>query len=181
VRRRETIVKRTWLVIPVCATLILGAIGAWAGKKSVDPGQYTGVEAEAAGAALLELARDAAGNGTWERIAVARVYLLSGQTEAGGELVDGVTGGKPDASDWMRIGRVYREAGDWDSARQAFERVIGLKPKDEDWLAEIGAYYNLEGDRERAEELFQRSFELDPDQHRNLAAAAGSYLGIEPR
>ncbi len=43
-------------------------------------------------------------------------------------------------------------------ARSAFDKAIAMAPKDEDWQAEVGAYYNLQGDREKAEELFQRSF-----------------------
>jgi tetratricopeptide (TPR) repeat protein len=163
--------------------LILGlCVGAWAAKKGVPQYLYIGVEPAEAATELMQLAVDEAGNGSWERIRVARVYLLGGQTEAGQAILDEVLGrDKLDGSDWIRIGRLYRELGNWDAARVAFEKVVALKPKDEDWLAEIGAYYNLEGDRARAEELFARSFEQDPDEHRNLAAAAGSYLGVEPR
>ncbi len=55
-----------------------------------------------------------------------------------------------------------------------------MAPKDEDWLAEIGAYYNLQGDREKAEELFGRSFERGSSL-KNTLAIAGSYIDVEPR
>ncbi len=111
---------------------------------------------------------------------MARVFFLSGQPARGQAIFDDIIDTKVEASDWVRMGRVYHEAGDWESARNAFERVIELKPDDEDWMAEIGAYHNLHGDRERAEELFRISFEEDPTNDRNLATAAGSYVGVEP-
>ncbi len=55
-----------------------------------------------------------------------------------------------------------------------------MAPKDEDWLAEIGAYYDLQGDREKAEELFGRSFERGSSL-KNTLAIAGSYIDVEPR
>jgi tetratricopeptide (TPR) repeat protein len=92
-----------------------------------------------------------------------------------------VLNAKAEAGDWIRAGRLYYQAGEWDKAKSAFDKVVAMKPKDEDWLAEIGAYYNLQGDREKAEELFQRSFSLDPQSLNNLLTAAGSYVGVTPR
>lgn len=132
---------------------------------------------ERAAANLLDMALKQADDGSWERIAVARMYFLSGDTARGQEIFDGIT--KRDASDWIRIGRVYWQADDWERAQEAFGHVLEMKPKDEDWLAEIGAYYNLKGDRAKAEELFERSFREDPDNLYNTLTAAGSYLGIE--
>ena len=62
----------------------------------------------------------------------------------------------------------------------AFDKVLQLAPDDEDWLAEIGAYYNLKGDRAKAEELFARSFKTESNNVYNTAKAAGSYVGVVP-
>ena len=173
--------RRTAIVMAMVTTFGLGLMlgVAWA-KKVVDESLYVGATPEAASSALLALAEEHAGRGSWERIRVARVYFLSGQPARGQAIFDEIIGTKVEASDWVRMGRVYHEVGDWESARGAFEKVIELEPDDEDWMVEIGAFYNLHGDRERAEELFRISFEDDPTNDRNLATAAGSYVGVEP-
>lgn len=172
--------KRCWFVAGVVVGLMAGVTVTWAGRKVVDPGLYTGVEPREAGGALLRLAREDAGSGSWERIAVARFCILGGERELGEEIFAEVLAGEPEPSDWMRIGRVWAEAGEWDRAREAFDRVVAAKPKDSDWLAEIGAYHNLNGSREQAEVLFLRSFESEPGDYENLAIAGGSYLGVKP-
>jgi tetratricopeptide (TPR) repeat protein len=174
--------RRMTIVIGILTTFGLGlALGlAWA-KKTVDESLYVGAPPDAAASALLELAEEHAGRGSWERIHVARVYFLSGDPERGQAIFDAIIDRKVEASDWVRMGRIYHEAGDWESAQRAFEKVIDLEPDDEDWMAAIGSYYNLHGDRARAEELFRRSFQDDPDDHWNLANAAGSYVGVDPQ
>ena len=168
-----------WIVGAIVGVaLVLGAVVA--AKSVVDPALYVGAEPQAAAADLLTLARKQAGNGSWQRLRVARVALLGGQTALAETIIAEVEGGKPEPSDWIRIGRIYLEAGDWAKAAPYFDKVLAAKPNDEDWLAEIGAYHNLRGDRARAEELFRRSFELDPESYKNLATAAGSYVGVSP-
>jgi tetratricopeptide (TPR) repeat protein len=141
---------------------------------------FAGQPAAAAADALAEVALLQAGGGSWERIAVGRVFYLSGQKERGQAVFDAVLAGDAEPSDWIRIGRVYFEGGNWAEARELFEMVLKKKPKDADWLAEIGAYFNLKGDRDRAEELFARSFAEEPKSDRNTAIAAGSYVGVVP-
>jgi len=171
--------KTAWIVA-ICFTLGV-AVGVGAAKVKVDPGLFTGGDKGATGEALLDLARRQTEDGTWERIALGRVYYLAGHKEEGEALFEAATSGKKvDASDWIRIGRVYWEAGEWDRARELFERVVAEAPKDEDWLAEIGAFYNLQGDQARAEELFRKSFTLEPDRRKNTLRVAGSYLGVRP-
>lgn len=142
---------------------------------------FAGKTAQAAADSLAEVALRQAGGGTWERIKVARVFYLSGQKDRAEAIINVILAEKPEPSDWIRIGRVYFEAGDWAKAREMFEKVLEKKPKDADWLAEIGAFFNLQGDRERAEELFARSFAEEPHNDRNTAMAAGSYVGVTPR
>jgi tetratricopeptide (TPR) repeat protein len=177
---REVTMRRSRFVAGVLIGMVVGVGIALAGRKVVDPGLFVGAPPPQAASALLKLAREQAGNGSWERIAVARFLILGGRRDECQAIIDEVLAGKPEASDWVRIGRVYVEAGDWDRAKDMFAKVVEAKPKDADWLAEIGAYYNLKGDRAKAEELFVRSFEADPENYKNLAAAGGSYLGVTP-
>jgi tetratricopeptide (TPR) repeat protein len=162
---------------------VLGvASGAYASRKAaLTPDLYAGKPPAEAAAALLGAASQLAEKGTWENIALGRVYYLSGNKAKGQAIFDGITGSKAEAGDWIRIGRVYWEAGEWDKARPAFDRVIQEKPDDEDWLAEVGSYYLLKGDRAHAEELFARSFKQEPNSVWNALRAAGAYLKVKPQ
>ena len=148
-------------------------------KKKVEPTMYEGIDKEQAAENLLQFALELADDGSWERIAVARMYYLSGKKERADQIIDSIR--KKTDGDWMRIGRMYYQAGDWDKARDAFEHVISNSPTDSDWMAEIGAYYNLQGDRERAQLLFSQSFKEDGRDLYNTLKAAGSFLGVEER
>jgi tetratricopeptide (TPR) repeat protein len=167
------------MVVALVAVFALGvAVGAVARGKSPDPTLFRGQSKADAARALLEVAREQAGKGTWERIAVGRAYYLGGMKKEGQEIFDSLK--KPEDSDLLRIGRVYYEAGEWERAKQTFDRVVAAAPKNASWLAEIGAYYNVKGERDRAEELFAKSFELEADEVWNSASIGGSYLGVEP-
>ncbi|HEY0781400.1 MAG TPA: tetratricopeptide repeat protein [Thermoanaerobaculia bacterium] len=173
--------RRRTVLIAAVAFVLGTAFGVAAAKKgAVDPNVYTGKKPKEAAAALLDLARIQAEKGSWENIGVGRVYYLSGQKAEGQAIFDSVTAKKAEGGDWIRIGRVYWEAGEWDKAKVAFDKVLQDNPKDEDWLAEIGAYYQLKGDRAKAEELFTRSFKGEPTKLWNTLRAAGSYLGLKP-
>lgn len=163
------------------ATFILGlAVGAFAAAKGLDAGIYRGKPKRDAGVALLDLARQQAGKGSWENIAVGRALYLGGMKPQGQAIFDAVIARKREGSDRMRIGRVYWEAKEWERAKAMFAQALELEPKDAPWLAEVGAYYNLMGDRAKAEELFDRSFQRESGEVWQTANAAGSYLGIEP-
>ena len=166
----------------MAAAFVLGtASGAYAAKKvTLSPGLFTGKPAPEAAANLLGAARVLAEKGSWENIAVGRVYYLAGQKAEGQAIFDAAAGNKSDAGDWIRIGRVYYEAGEWDKARAVFDKVLQWKPDDEDWLAEIGAYYVLKGDRAHGEELFTRSFKREPNSLWNALRAAAAYLKVAP-
>ena len=172
--------KRGIVTVAALAFVFGTAFGVAAAKKGgVDPSVYMGKKPKEAGAALLDVARVQAEKGSWENIAVGRVYYLSGRKAEGEAIFDSVTSKKSEGGDWIRIGRVYWEAGEWDKAKVAFDKVLQDNPKDEDWLAEIGAYYQLKGDRAKAEELFGRSFKVEPKLWNTLRAAS-SYLGVKP-
>ena len=57
---------------------------------------------------------------------------------------------------------------------------VSEAPKDEKGLADVGAYYLLNGDRATAESLFDRSFERK-DELWATVSAAGAYLGVPPQ
>jgi tetratricopeptide (TPR) repeat protein len=166
-----------------CAVFALGVVVglALAADKKVDPSIYLGKQPEQAARDLLEAALIQAGNGSWENIAVARVYYLMGDREAANSILSRFTSGKMKSNDWIRVGRLYVEAGEWDKAREAFDRLLAIDPDDPDYQAEIGAFYNLHGDRARAEELFARSFTKDPSDVWAAVNAAGSYVNVRPQ
>ncbi|MFP5247459.1 MAG: tetratricopeptide repeat protein, partial [Thermoanaerobaculia bacterium] len=86
----------------------------------------------------------------------------------------------PESSDYFRVARVYREAGEWAKAKELFDKYLKDNPKDDKGLAEVGAYYLMNGDRETAEQLFERSFKLESEMWSTVSAAA-AYLGVEPQ
>lgn len=177
------ILRRMKTKTAVTLTLVFAlglAAGALAAKK-FDTSLYRGKDQKAAAKALLELARKQAGKGSWERIGVGRVYYLGGMKAEGQAIFDEVTAKNPETTDWWRIGRVYWEAGEWDKARAAFEKSLAKNPKDDKGLAELGAYYLIQGDRAKAEELFDRSFAIESNEVWNTAATAAGYLGVKPQ
>ena len=164
-----------WFVVTVFVTGL--SLGLFAKGKGLDPSTWSGREPGEAASVLLDLAIAEAGGGSWERIAVGRIHYLSGNTAEAEAIFSGYTGPKAEASDLIRIARVYVKAGDWEKARPLADRVVELAPDDRDWLVEVGAYYNLNGDRARAEELFARGFAKKADMWA-LLDAAGSYLEV---
>jgi tetratricopeptide (TPR) repeat protein len=173
--------KRTSLLASLAALVLGFAVGAAAAKNPTDSKMFVGKDKKEAAAALLAAAHAQAGGGSWEKIAVGRLYYRSGQKEEGQRILDSVVAKKAEAGDWVRIGRVYYEAGEWEKAKAAFDKVLALKPADEDWLAEIGAYYLVKGDRQHAEELFARSLKEDNENVNNTLRMAGAYLGLAPQ
>jgi tetratricopeptide (TPR) repeat protein len=167
------------LAIVAVLVFALGlTLGYAAGR--VSPATYRSKSPTDAGKALLVEARVQAGKGSWERIAVGRVYYLAGMKSEGQAIFDEVLSRKPESSDYFRIARVYREAGEWSKAKEYFDRYVQQNPKDDKGLAEVGAYYLLNGDRARAEDLFDRSFRLEAEMW-STVSAAGAYLGVEPQ
>jgi tetratricopeptide (TPR) repeat protein len=174
--------NRTRRLVPLVFLFVAGlAVGAFAAKKlAISPSAYSGKEPKAAADELLGAARTLAESGSYENLAVARVYYVAGRKAEGQEIIDRVMAGKTKAGDVIRVARIYQQAGDWAKAKPLFESVVQMAPEDEDWLAEIGAHYLLAGDRTRAEELFASSLKHDPSNLYNALRMAGAYLGVEP-
>jgi tetratricopeptide (TPR) repeat protein len=174
--------KKTHIVL-VLAAFVLGVvagIAATAGNK-VDPVMYVGKSNKEAALGLLPVALKQAGKGSWENIAVGRVYYLMGDKAEGQRIFDHVIATKVKKDDWMRIGRVYLEANEWDKAKAAFDKALALDPKDEGNLTEVGGWYNLHGDRQTAEDMFTKAFKSKPDEIWYTINAAGSYVGVKPQ
>jgi tetratricopeptide (TPR) repeat protein len=171
--------KRSAVVL--CAVFAAGIAAGAFGAKKFDSALYHGKSKKEAGSGLLALARTQAGKGSWERIGVGRAYYLGGMKSEGQAIFDEITGKKPEASDWWRIGRVYYEANEWEKARTAFEKSLQLNPKDDRGWVELGSYYLLKGDRAKAEELFDKGFQIEANNEWNSAMAGGAYLGVKPQ
>lgn len=164
----------------IAASLCLFAAGTAGAADRLDPSAYHAKSKEEAAKALLQAALTQAGKGSWERIGVGRVYYLGGMKTEGQKIFDDVLAKKPEASDFYRVARVYREAGEWDKAKALFDKAIQQEPDAEKWLAEVGAYYLLNGDRARAEVMFEKSFKIESEVWATVAAA-GAYLGVAPQ
>ena len=170
------------LRIGVTAVLlfVLGLAVGVAFAKRIDTSAYKDKSKKEAAKSLLEEAKRQAGKGSWERIAVGRVYYLGGMKKEGQEIFDSVLAKRPEQSDIFRIARVYFEAGEWPRAKELFDQYVSKNKKDDKGLAEVGAYYLLKGDRAKAEELFDQSFRLE-DELWATVNAAGAYLGVPPQ
>ena len=172
---------KTMTVVAAAAALFVAGAGAGiAASKINNHAAYHDRAPRDAAAALLEAGLLQAGKGSWERIAVGRVYYLSGDKAKGQAIFDGVLNNDPEDSDEMRIAKVYEEAGEWDKAKPLFDSSLRRNGKDETDLATVGAYYLLNGDRAYAEQLFDRSFAEKAEVWATVAAA-GAYVGVKPQ
>jgi len=166
--------------IATATLLFVSAISAGHAAQKAEPSQYRDKDNKQAAHSLLEVAKIQAGNGSWERIAIGRIYYLGGSKPEGQAIFDNVLANDPEGTDLFRIARVYREAGEWERAKPLFERALRENPKDSKGMAEVGTYYLLLGDRAAAEALFDRSFNRE-DELWSTVAAAGGYLGVAPQ
>ncbi|MEP7096906.1 MAG: tetratricopeptide repeat protein [Dokdonella sp.] len=162
------------------AALFTGGIAVGYASQKVDTSLYHGKSKVDAAKALLEVARVQAGDGSWERIGIGRVYYLGGMKSEGQAIFDGVLAGKHKSSDLFRIAKVYREAGEWPKAKALFDSYVRDNPDDSQEVAQIGAYTLINGDRAGAERLFDQSFNSSVDMWGTIAAA-GAYLGVVPQ
>jgi tetratricopeptide (TPR) repeat protein len=167
----------------VVAFVFVAGIGVGHGARpEPGPTMYRDQDPQAAARALLDVALVQAGkNGSWERIGVGRAYYLGGLKAEGVAIFDALLTGKHADSDVFRIARVYQEAGEWDKAKPLFDRYLQANPKDVKDLAEVGAYYLLNGDRATAEQLFDRAYKIEREELWATLDIAGAYLGVQPQ
>lgn len=180
-------IPRTLLASILLTAVVCSPVTASNKNRKGKPGEvdYTALAAGRKGPevarellALAEIQADS--KGSWERLAVARVYAAAGDIAKAQSLVDSVLAGKHKESDWIRIGRVWMAANDWERAKPWFDKVAAAKPDDQDWLAEIGGYYLIHGDAETGARLLAQSFDQDPDSLYNTLRAALANLGKAP-
>jgi len=161
--------------------MLVAALTAAGAKIGATPALYQGKDAKAAAESLLQVADQLTENGSWELIAVGRVYYLTGNKEKGEAFFSRAISKKAGQSDYRRIAAVYTEAKDYDKAISTLEKALVSSPKESKLFAELGAAYNLKGDRAKAEEMFAQSFAIDPGSFWNTVNVAGSYLGVNPQ
>ncbi len=174
--------KKTTMIGLALATFVAGLGMGYAAGNQPAQNMYHGVKKKQAAQNLADVAMAQAGeSGSWERIAVGRVYYLGGMKARGQAIFDAYLNGEHADSDLYRIARVYQEAGDWDKARPIFDAYLQRNPEEAKDLAEIGADYLINGDRAKAEELFDRAIKLDPDEVWVTIAMASGYMGVRPQ
>ena len=170
--------KRHWIAGVAVSCLMAGVALGVASQRMAGIDTIRGKPAKEAGLAALTAAEQLAGDGSWERIAVGRVYYLSGDKTRGQAIFDAVTSGKQNGGDWQRIGEVYAAAGDTKQANESFKKMLDLNPKDDTGQAEVGAWYIRTGDRAKGEELFAKAFQRHPDEVWHYVRAAEALLGV---
>jgi tetratricopeptide (TPR) repeat protein len=174
--------RRIHSAMTVVGFMALGAGLALAAKQQAEPGIQViqGKPDKEAGAAALAEAEHLAGSGSWELIAVGRVYYLSGDKSKGQALFDRATTGKPGSSDWLRLGEVYAEAGENSKAENCFQKALAADPKDDSGQAEVGAWYIRTGQRAKGEELLAKALQKHPDEIWHYVRASEALLGVPP-
>jgi tetratricopeptide (TPR) repeat protein len=168
-----------WVIAVAAGSLLLGVgLGIAGSKDAAGIDTIRGKSAKEAAASALVEAERLAGKGSWEQIGVGRVYYLSGDKTRGQAIFDRVTGAKPKASDWQRLGAVYAEAGENDRAAECYQKVLDLNPKDDTGQAEIGSWYIRIGQREKGEALLEKALQRSPDEVWHYVRAAEALLGV---
>ena len=178
----ENCMKPIHVVAVAVASVALGIGVGYAAKQSPTLLDLNASKtAKEAGLAALAEADRLAGVGTWEMIAVGRVYYLTGETQKGQALFDRATAGKPDPSNWERLGQVWAEIGDMAKADDCFQKALPLlDPKDDTGQAEIGAWFIRNGQRAKGEELMSRALQRHPAEIWHYLRAAEALLGVPP-
>jgi tetratricopeptide (TPR) repeat protein len=174
--------KPTSVAIIAAISLSLGvSIGVAAKYKGAGIEVFRGKSDKDAAAAGLAEAEHLANGGSWELIAVGRVYYLTGEKARGQALFDFVTNGKPGGADFERIADVYAEAGDNDKASALYEKMLAIDPKDDSSQAEVGAWYIRIGQRAKGEALLAQALARRPNEPGYYVRAAEALLGVPDR
>ena len=167
------------VAIIAAISLMLGvSIGFAAKYKGAGIDVIRGKADQEAGLAALSEAERLANGGSWELIAIGRIYYLTGEKSRGQALFDFVAGRKPGGADFERIGDAYAEAGENDKATANFEKMLALDPADDSSEAVLGAWYIRIGQRERGEALLAAALKRRPNDSDYYIRAAESLLRV---
>jgi tetratricopeptide (TPR) repeat protein len=171
---------KTILVTAVAAVSLSLGVGIGMAAKLTGAGitVISGKSDREAGLAALTEAERLAGKGSWELIAVGRVYYLSGDKVRGAALFDRATAGKQSAGDYQRIAEVYADAGDTAKAEESYGKMLVLDPEDDSQLAEVGAWYIRIGQRDKGEQYLAKAFQKGPHDPLHYVLAAEGLLGV---
>jgi len=164
-------------IFAVSLTLGVG-IGMAARLTGTGVSVIAGKSDQEAGAAALVEAERLAGKGSWELIAVGRVYYLSGEKAKGEALFARATSGKQSAGDYQRIAEIYAEAGDNAKAEEDYGKMMVLDPEDDSQRSEVGAWYIHIGQRAKGEEYLAKAFSMGPHDPSHYVRAAEGFLGV---
>jgi tetratricopeptide (TPR) repeat protein len=169
---------RVVAVITAISLLLGVSIGFAAKYKGAGIDVIRGKADKEAGLAALSEAERLANGGSWELIAIGRIYYLTGEKSRGEALFDSATSRKPGGADFERIGNVYAEAGENDKATASFEKMFALDPSDDSNQAVLGAWYIRIGQHDRGEALLTAALKRRPNDSDYYVRAAESLLHV---
>jgi len=172
---------RKGLVVALSLGCLTFGIGVGYAAKEKFPGieAIRGKPAKDAAASALETAEKIAGEDSWQLLAIARVYYLSGDKTHGQAIIDRVNAAKnTKGGDWQRIGRIYAEAKENAKAEEFFQKTLAYDAKDDSGRAEIGAWYIRNGNRDKGEQLLTEAFARHTDDPYHYIRAAEGLLGV---
>ena len=155
-------------------------IGLFAKEKLPGIEVIHGKPPKEAGLAALQEAEHVAGKGTWELIAIARVYYLTGDHAKAQELIERALSHKPKATDFQRVAELYSDAGDNAQAEAYFAKALAADPDDDTGQSEIGAWYIRHGQRDQGEVLVAKALDKNPSEAWHYIRASEALLAVPP-
>lgn len=163
-----------------CAVLALAGVAglAHAAPKPgrTDPAMYRGQAPQKAAAALLDVAKTQTEDGSWERIAIGRIYYLGGRKPDGEAMFKALLDRTEKTSDLYRIAQVYAEAGEWPKARPLLDRMLTMKEADAGDVLRAARAYAEHREWARAKPLFEKFVAMDDYDEKELAEIGAWYL-----
>ncbi|HZX79406.1 MAG TPA: hypothetical protein VFE72_00435 [Lysobacter sp.] len=163
-----------------CAALALAAFAGAAGAKPklgrTETAMYQGKAPAQAASALLDVAKTQTEDGSWERIAIGRIYYLGGRKPEGEAMFKAVLDGTDKTSDLFRVARVYIEAGEWPKARPLLDRMLTMKEADAGDVMRAARTYAEHKEWSRAKPLFEKFVAMDDFDEKELAEIGAWHL-----